>query len=97
MVKLLADDSETVKAAFVVPVAPSVTDTSLTEMLGDPSSSKIVRTAADCGPAAPVPATFERVRLTVSFVSSSVSLIMGTEKVCHVEPAGNISVPEVAV
>ena len=64
---------------------------------GCESSSVIVRTAVAGEPSAPDPATFESVRLIVSFASASVSFVIGTVKLSVVTPSAKTSVPDEAV
>ena len=64
---------------------------------GAVSLSMIVNVAVVWLPSVAPPVGLLRVRLTVSFPSTSVSLVIGTVNVLLVSPAANVNVPVVAV
>jgi hypothetical protein len=90
----LAFESVTVKTAFVVPVWPSVTATSLIERVGMPSSSVIV--PIPCASAIVALPGLVRLRKNVSFASSIVSPLTRTVTVRVVWPAVKVTDPFVA-
>ena len=94
MVWLLAFDSETVNVAAIVPALPSVTDTSLMEIVGCASSLLIVPTPWLSAIVAFV--ALDRFTLKVSFGSNTVSPLTVTLIGCEVWPAVNVKVPELA-
>ena len=85
----------TVKTAATVPVLPSLTVTSLSEMAGRASSSVIVPVAEPS--AIDAPNGLESVTANVSSLSSSRSPLTGTVMVLLVSPAAKSSTPLVAV
>ena len=90
----LADESVTLKTAFVVPVFPSVTVTSLIESVGAPSSSVIVPTP--CASEIVALPGLVRLRKNVSLFSSIRSPLTSTVTCFVVWPAVKVSVPFVA-
>ncbi len=100
MVLLEAADRPTVNIAAEVPVLPSVTMVSVMAMVGAASLSKMVALPTASAMNA-VPEILTRscsMNEKRSFVSSSVSPMTGTEKVCDgAPPTANHSVPVMAV
>ena len=86
---------ETVKVIAVVPVLPSVIDAGAIDTAGGASSSTIVPVTL----AVPSVAftAFESATVNVSLPSASRSPATSTENVALVEPAGIVTVPDLAV
>ena len=80
--------------AFVVPMSPSTTLTSLTESAGVGSSSLIV--PVPCASAIVTLTAFVRLSVNVSFASSRTSPLTSTVTCWAVWPAVKVAVPLVA-
>ena len=86
----------TLKTKFVVPLLPSLCETLLMVIEGNGSSSLMVNVAVPVPMVVP-PVGLLRVRLTVSFGSSSASSLRVTLKLWLVTPSAKTSVPLVAL
>ena len=88
-------DSVTTNAMGDVPASPSVTEPPSTDSVGAVSSLAMTPVATAWPRVAPE--GFDRVTITVSSGSTTVSPRIPTVTVCEVCPAAKVSVPEAAV
>ncbi len=89
--------SETVKTYAVVPLLPSLCETSLIVMFDAAASSLTIVPTPWASVIVALPVAPERFTLNVSFGSTVVSPLTCTVTVCEVTPGAKVTVPEFAV